>query len=176
MRTSIVEYLKSREFKTLKQATATAEAPEGSGLVTSNVDEGQIVLVPRGRRLADGIRVVWSKDETLRERALPAGDYVVRHYNAQRRDDDGRVWAVRATGQGRAVTVRSGERVAIELDLDVTFTSSSGAKPAGVMVGGSFAGDSGMGLSLMKGTRRIDPAWKVLDGDRELASGTAAYG
>lgn len=135
-----------------------------------------MVLVLEGKTSAEGIRLSWKSGESGSRRAVSPGRYQVRRYVVVRRDEKGVEWNLWAAGPGRAVEVGAGRETRIDLDLDVTLKSMLDRKAQRVGIGGGFTGDSGMGLSLVKDTARIDPRWEIVSGAAVLASGVAPYG
>lgn len=156
-RTAIIDYLKSLESP--KPAVA-----KDAGRVSANFETGYVVLVPEGKANCDGIRLTYTKTDRTRE--IAAGKYTVRRYVIENGE-----WAVWATGAGRAVTVKAGETTKLELDLDVQLKMTVMKHGKKTQIGGSFSGDSGMGLSLLKGDARVVVKWEVAEDTGECAYG-----
>ncbi len=155
----------------LPRVDAKSPAPKSAGRASVNFDEGYVLLVPQDKGLDAGLRLVWSRDDKEKTRAIPPGTYALRRYAVSKGD-----WQIWATGKGRAVEVREGEETKIELDLAVTLKTSVSSRGNRANVGGNFVGDSGMGLSLLKGEDRITVGWKALRSGKILGSGDCTYG
>lgn len=175
-RRAIVSFLTSKKAPSLPRKDAPSEPADGEGSVTSAVGAGVVVLVPKGGKTSEGVRLVWKKGDASPRRALKAGDWQIRHYEIERNDDLGITWRIWGTGEGREIAVRAGEETGIALDPDLSFDSATKRKGARVMAGGAFKGDGGLGLTLIKATRRVDIGWSLLAGERAIASGTCSYG
>jgi len=168
-RKAIIDYLKSDKAKKLPKVDGKTPVATGSSGFAANIEDGYVLLAPKGGKPADGTRVVFTKGDTS-PRSLPGGEYEIRRTVVNRKDDKGVEWSLWATGTGQTVTVgRMGGK--LELDLDVTFKAMIKRGPKGVMAGGSFSADSGMGASIVKEKARIQPTWSV-DG----ATGECTYG
>lgn len=168
-RKALIEYLKSDRAKKLPKVDGKTPVATGSAGFTANLEDGYVLVVPKGGKLAEGTRVVFTKGDTS-PRSLPKGEYTVRRIVVNRTDDKGAAWSLWATGAGREFSVgMSGGK--IELDLDVTFKANIKRGPKGVMAGGSFSADSGMGASVVKEKARIQPKWSA-----GSESGDCAYG
>lgn len=168
-RKALIEWLSSLEAPQIKRVDETARAADGCGTVTSNIEEGYVTLVPEGRPMAEGTRLVFTKE--AKKLPVSAGNYRVRRYVVDKGD-----WEIWATGNGRAVEVTAGAETKLTLDLDVKLKYGPMVKGAKVTLCGSFNGDSGMGLSLVHGDARIVVGWKVTQSGKELGSGECAYG
>lgn len=175
-RKDIIAFLGSKGAPQLSRVDGGSKAPEGAGRVSVNFDEGYVVLVRKGEDNLDGARLVWAKDDKELKRPLAAGEYQVRRYVVTRKDEKGVLWHLWADGQGRSVVVKAGAETQVELDLDVTFKNQTQVSNGKVAAGGGFSGDSGMGLSLVKGDGRVTPRWRLVAAGKDLASGDCAYG
>jgi len=152
----------------------------GGGSLSVNFDAGYLVLTPAAKPLKEAMRVVWTKDDTQKKKPFPAGEYDLRRYVVSRVDDQGIEWNIWATGGSviRKVTVRDGEDTRLDLELDPTLKFNPKVNKKGQLaIGGAFNGEGkGTGLSIVKDEARIVVTYQVLEGTRESARGTAAYG
>jgi hypothetical protein len=175
-RKALIAFLTSKEAPQLPKVESGSKAPEGSGTVSSNLGDGYLVLVPKGKKLEHAIRLVWNKGDKETKRPVEAGEYQVRRYVIWRKDDKDVEWNIWATGQGRSVVVLAGEETKLEMDLDLEFKNSSNRHGDRVSANGYFVADGKMGASLVKGDDRVVVGFKILIDNKEAGSGTTSYG
>ena len=166
----------SPEMPRLPRVEAGAKAPENSGTVTVNFDDGYLLLAPEGSGREHGTRLVWKRGEKETPRPLAPGRYLLYRYVVSRLDDQKVEWTLNASGKQKIIEVKPGEETRVNLDLSVTLAAKLVLKKGRVVIGGAFRGDGGMPLTVIRGERRIPAAWAVLIGGREVASGEAPYG
>ncbi len=173
-RANLIAYFESKDAPKVPRPEA------GGGSISVNFDAGYIVLTPASRPLKDAMRVVWTKEDTRKKKPFPAGEYDLRRYVVSRTDDKGVEWNIWATGGSviRAVTVRDGEETRLDLDFEPSLKFNPKVNKKGQLaLGGAFTGDGkGTGVSIVKDEARIVVTFVVLEGEREAARGTAAYG
>lgn len=170
-------YLLSKETpRAAKVDARSAPASAASGTVAASFEAGLALLVPKDQPSEKGFRLVWAKGDASKARAVPAGTYQLRRYVITKSDEGGATWHAMATGNGREVVVREGQETLLDLKPEVRLKTNIRVKGRGVMSGGGFLGDGQMGLSLVKGQRRIVVRWKVLAGEKAVAEGSCDYG
>jgi len=146
-------------------------ADAGGGRVTSSLKEGSILLAgPKG-----DVVLVWRGREEAR--SLAPGTYRLRTTRVGR--TDGKAWwLLSSTGApGRALEVKEGGEVAIEVGDTVHFDAK--VKRAGdrLQLGFTIQGRDGRGLSVYRNDRRVPVTYEVLDAaGAVLAAGTMTYG
>ena len=194
-RRALVAFMGSDTTPRPARVDADSAVTAEKGTVVANIEEGYLLLVPKDREmvkekskekggkeieypkdLSAGVRLVWKRDERTRGRPVTEGEYRVRRYVISREDPKTGEWAVWATGEGRAVSVKAGQETKITLDPDVKFETQAVRKGTKVTIGGAFRGDRDMGLTVLKNHRRLEVSWKVMDGKQDVAAGGCAYG
>lgn len=175
-RREIIAFLRSQEAPRLPRIDRETVPPEKAGTVSVNFDDGYLLFVPQGEALQAGQRLVWRKGEKNKTCALAPGEYQIRRAVIRRTDDQGTEWYAMATGEGRTVTIRPNMETKLLLNLDVRLKNNSHIGKGQVILGGSFSGDHGMGLSLVEGPSRILPRWKVSIKGQEIVQGECSYG
>ncbi|MBI2898662.1 MAG: hypothetical protein HYY17_00610 [Planctomycetes bacterium] len=175
-RRGIVDYLLSSSAPRLPRVDASSKPSARAGSLSVDFEDGYVVLVPEGKGFDAAVRLLWAKKDSSRARPLEPGKYRVRRYVLARTDGAGTEWNVWATGEGREVTVHEGKETRLDVDQDVSLKMRAERKGGRVAVQGSFAGDSGMGLSLVKGKARVVVGWRISSGESVLAKGECAYG
>lgn len=179
-RRSQIERANLAAFLQSKDAPKVPRPDAGGGTLSVNFEAGYLVLTPTAKPLKEALRAVWSKDDAQKKKPFPAGEYDLRRYVVSRIDDKGVEWNVWATGGSviRQVTVRDGEDTRVELDLEPTLKFNPKVNKKGQLaVGGAFTGEGkGTGVSIVRDETRIVVTFQVLEGTREAARGTAAYG
>ncbi len=153
--------------------TLAARAPATTdGLVTVSFAAGDLFLSDAEDH---AYRLSWNADEPQaeRRRALPAGSYRLRTYRIVR-TEGGERWHVSATAPSlRRIEVRAGETTHVELDDTIAIHSRLSDTQAGM----NIQGDSGAGLSIYRGAKRIPIDYRVRDeADVVVATGTMRYG
>ena len=122
------------------------------------------------------VRLVWKKGEKGKSVSIPAGRYRIRNYNILKHKD-GEVWTLSGSGpRGKTVTVRKGEATRIEIDDRIKLMSSAKRMRGKINVTSCFLGDSRMGLTLMRGEKRVPFEATIHAGERQVGRSTLRYG
>ncbi len=167
----MVEFLRSEQLTPPKPVTRGAVG-KGEGSVETSFERGALIL-----RDEDGakFRLSWEgSGSEERERALPAGDYVLTGYRILRRDDAGVEWHVSATAQSMTkVKVKAGRTVEVEIDPSIRM----GKHYKNGRVGMLIRGEHHSGLSIYKEGKRIPIGYKLTTrAGKEYAAGPMKYG
>ncbi len=178
-RMALIEWIRGSAFPK-PPCVAEASAPkDGEGTVVTAFGRGSVLLWPATEGgSAAPVRLVWTGEKgERRERAVPAGDYVVRNYRVHRTDAQGVAWQIWGSGaSGRSVKVVAGETASVALDLAVKVAPQAKPKGKDLQVGLAVTGDSGMGLTVVRAKDRVPATYEILGGGKRLASGDLGYG
>jgi hypothetical protein len=179
-REAMIAFLKSGE---VKPPTAVTRAPGkdagAAGLITPGFEEGTLFLKNAAGHV---FRLEWGKEDGKtspdRRRALPAGEYSLTGYRLVRRDAKGVEWFLGASGMElRQLTIAAGKEERIAVDEAIHLTASAKAGKDEVKIHAKIAGEKGCGLTIYRGGKRIDLAYRLADAaGKELAAGLMAYG
>lgn len=168
-----------RQERPAREDAARAAGPE-EGTIVPGFERGSVLLWPEG----DGgerrpVRLVWAGEaKAAPERAVPAGDYVVRNYKIQRADAAGTEWQIWGSGAaGRKVRIDAGSRATLDLDLSVHVKPMAMDKGRQVQLGLGVTGDSGLGLTVIRGQDRVPATAVIRDaGGKALTKADLRYG
>lgn len=174
---ALIAYLKSDAVKKPTTiSTAPKEAKPTCGLVTSNIQHGELFIFPKGRE-KERMRLRW-QPKGDRGRELPAGTYSVMGYRHVAKAADGAPWIWSTTSPVYAdLVVKAGETVHFEVRSRIALQARAFAKGAKHRVALVFKVEPRLGTTLYRSGRRIDITWQCLDDKMKvLAKGAMRYG
>lgn len=168
----MIEYLRGKPLELPKTIAAKTPPTEDEGTVTSNITDGELLLVDESGK---GFRLVWSTsgESVSQPRALPAGEYQLRNYRIER-DHKGTSWHISATALAiQKLEVLSGENLEVTIDPRIMISSTVSASMGGMRI----AGDHGAGLSIYREEKRIPVEYELVDNHGATrAKGAMNYG
>ncbi len=178
-RGALIEWLRSDSRQRPSVEAAARTLPDEHGAVVANFKRGSVLLGPPGGagEAADLIRLVWNGESgDAARRAVPAGTWQVRGYRVIRAGANRTEWQTWGSGRGgRRITVSAGATTRLDLELRVHLKARAGQRRGRLSVGVGVTGDSGMGLSVVRGGDRVPATYKLVGGDRAV-TGQLAYG
>lgn len=160
----------------MPETAQAGKATADRGIVVPSFARGSAIAI----RERDGrlFRLSWEDDAPAeRGRRLEPGRYTVRSYRVFRTAKDGKKWLASALAPSiRTFTVEAGRSSELRLDEAVVFRSgvrTTGLK-ADVMM--ELQGENGSGLTLYREGKRIPIAFRLLDSETTVGTGTMTYG
>lgn len=160
---ALQDHLKSRSDRPLLVEPRVV-ARSDQGTLVSNLEEGEVFL----KKESQVYRLVWTKEEKARQRALGAGQYTLLGFRALKGK-----WFLSTAGGKDKFNLKAGEVTKLVLDLSVKVEFKAKRKGDSYFLGMGIQGDRGKGVSLYREGKRIRVGYRFTPGG---ASGSMNYG
>lgn len=152
---------------------APPERTGGLALVETDLVAGSLVL--EGKE--GPVTLLWRGGEESRVRGLEPGAWRLRGARVERMEGKEH-WFLSSTGPpGPPVDLPAGKATRFEVGDEVRFEGHAARKGKGLHLGFSLRDAAGRGVSVYREDRRVEVAWRALDGKGGvLAEGPMTYG
>ena len=162
-REALIAYLEKHGSAPPARVDSAAPRP-GTGEIRTTLEEGEVFLAHDSRGL---FRLSWKASDQDRRRFLPEGEYTLRGYRIQRRDEKGDGWHLSVSTPGyRTVPVSASRPLELTIDPGITVRcrfSRARRDRNSWTFSAHLSGGKGKDLAVYRGGERVPLELRLVD-------------